>query len=288
MNDLEKSQRPAAEAVPYDESAADAKARCRLERRPCREGSPSNRAPRAKRCSSSLPTTNSGRRDASEAVDLDEFCALSGDSFLTATVAGSDGQLSVAIEDLVSEGGSSLICGPASNWAATRLSASWAAATLVRFIWPRMRNRRSAGRAETDVRRHRRGAAAGPLAHPNIVPVLSAGQHEAGISMVCMPYLGNATLGHVLARAYPANCSPPPRHARVILDAVEPPLSRTIPRSNSIPHRRTCTRERGSMPWPTSANNWRRPWRSSTSRHLSSRPQTLEHSAGRRRPAAAA
>lgn len=71
----------------------------------------------------------------------------------------------------------------------------------------------------------------GRLSHPHIVPVLSAREHESGFSMVCMPYLGNATLHSVLDRAYPTADSRPPRQGRIVLDAVraaaapgDPPL----------------------------------------------------------------
>ncbi len=60
----------------------------------------------------------------------------------------------------------------------------------------------------------------GRLAHDHIVPVLSARQHESGyFSIVCMPYLGSATLHDLLDRAY-KNPESPPRHARIILDTV--------------------------------------------------------------------
>jgi tetratricopeptide (TPR) repeat protein len=60
----------------------------------------------------------------------------------------------------------------------------------------------------------------GPLSHPNIVPVLSARHDEAsGLTAVCMPYLGSATLEDLLERAFPAGgVAAPPQHARLILD----------------------------------------------------------------------
>jgi tetratricopeptide (TPR) repeat protein len=60
----------------------------------------------------------------------------------------------------------------------------------------------------------------GPLNHPNIVPVLSARKDEAtGLTAVCMPYLGSATLEDVLERAFPAGAgAAPPERAALILD----------------------------------------------------------------------
>lgn len=60
----------------------------------------------------------------------------------------------------------------------------------------------------------------GRLEHPNIVPILSARQDDSGLSVVCMPFLGKATLHDVLDRAFPEQTSSPPDRARVILDAV--------------------------------------------------------------------
>ncbi len=60
----------------------------------------------------------------------------------------------------------------------------------------------------------------GRLAHDHIVPVLSARQQDSGFSIVCMPYLGSATLHDLLDRAYQKPGSPP-RHARIILDTVQ-------------------------------------------------------------------
>jgi serine/threonine protein kinase len=62
----------------------------------------------------------------------------------------------------------------------------------------------------------------GRLAHPHVVPVLSAHREAgAGLTAVCMPYLGNATLHDLLDRAFPAPDSPPPRRARVLLEAIQ-------------------------------------------------------------------
>jgi eukaryotic-like serine/threonine-protein kinase len=61
----------------------------------------------------------------------------------------------------------------------------------------------------------------GRLSHENIVPVLSARRDETtGFLLLCMPYLGSATLHDVLDHAYPQTDSPPPRRARVLLDAI--------------------------------------------------------------------
>ncbi len=67
----------------------------------------------------------------------------------------------------------------------------------------------------------------GRLGHPNIVPVFSVSKDpETGKSAVCMPYLGEATLGDLLNRVLA--CGAPPRHAVAILEAArkgapEPP-----------------------------------------------------------------
>lgn len=60
----------------------------------------------------------------------------------------------------------------------------------------------------------------GKLRHPSIVPVYSVQEDVAtGLTGVCMPYLGRATLCDVLDHAF-ANPRPP-RRARVILRAIE-------------------------------------------------------------------
>ncbi len=60
----------------------------------------------------------------------------------------------------------------------------------------------------------------GKLQHPNIVPVYSVQEDAAtGLTAVCMPYLGRATLGDVLDRAFAANASPV-TNAQVIVDAI--------------------------------------------------------------------
>ncbi len=61
----------------------------------------------------------------------------------------------------------------------------------------------------------------GRLAHPNVVPVLSARFIEgSGQTAVCMPFLGTATLTDVLDRAYPTKNAAPPRRASVIGEAI--------------------------------------------------------------------
>jgi len=59
----------------------------------------------------------------------------------------------------------------------------------------------------------------GKLRHPNIVPVYSVQEDRAtGLTAVCMPYLGRATLADLLDRAFAA--SGPPADARVVLDTI--------------------------------------------------------------------
>ncbi|HEV3081276.1 MAG TPA: serine/threonine-protein kinase, partial [Gemmataceae bacterium] len=59
----------------------------------------------------------------------------------------------------------------------------------------------------------------GRLRHPNIVPVYSVHEEQSsGLSLVCMPYLGGATLWDVLDHAL--ENGGPPEHARAIMDAV--------------------------------------------------------------------
>ena len=78
----------------------------------------------------------------------------------------------------------------------------------------------------------------GRLAHPNIVPVLSARFEEAvGLTAVCMPFLGAATLIDVMDQAYPTPDAAPPREAAVIREAIRsascsddpPPLTSAPP-----------------------------------------------------------
>ncbi len=59
----------------------------------------------------------------------------------------------------------------------------------------------------------------GRLHHPNIVPVYSVQEDEgSGLTAVCMPYVGTATLGDLLDGASAGNS--PPIRARVILDTI--------------------------------------------------------------------
>lgn len=60
----------------------------------------------------------------------------------------------------------------------------------------------------------------GRLAHPHIVPILSAHREQAtGLSIVCMPYLGGVPLEQLLARAAPPH-APRPRRAAVLIDGL--------------------------------------------------------------------
>jgi serine/threonine protein kinase/tetratricopeptide (TPR) repeat protein len=64
----------------------------------------------------------------------------------------------------------------------------------------------------------------GRLNHPNIVPVHSVGEDpQSGLSVVCMPYLGHATLDDVLELAFEDGT--PPQYADVIREVVEAPAS---------------------------------------------------------------
>jgi len=69
----------------------------------------------------------------------------------------------------------------------------------------------------------------GQLDHRNIVPVLQGRRDESGLGVVCMPFLGTATLHDLLDRAYPTRDAAPPGRADVILRAAalapgDPPL----------------------------------------------------------------
>lgn len=60
----------------------------------------------------------------------------------------------------------------------------------------------------------------GRLAHPHIVPILSARiDDESGLTMVCMPYLGSATLEDVLDHFLASEVSPPSK-AKFLLDVI--------------------------------------------------------------------
>ena len=57
----------------------------------------------------------------------------------------------------------------------------------------------------------------GRLSHPGIVPILSARRDEyADLSLVCMPYLGSATLEEVLDRVRMASGSLPSKAAFIL------------------------------------------------------------------------
>jgi serine/threonine protein kinase/Flp pilus assembly protein TadD len=77
----------------------------------------------------------------------------------------------------------------------------------------------------------------GRLNHPNIVPVLSARADDAtGLTAICMPFLGGATLTDVVDLAFSREKARLPRKAALILDAInaaahadDPPLESTLP-----------------------------------------------------------
>jgi serine/threonine protein kinase len=61
----------------------------------------------------------------------------------------------------------------------------------------------------------------GRLDHDNIVPILWAGPDESsGLHVVCMPFLGSATLLDVLDHAHPRPNHPPPKRGEVITEAI--------------------------------------------------------------------
>jgi tetratricopeptide (TPR) repeat protein len=57
----------------------------------------------------------------------------------------------------------------------------------------------------------------GSLSHPNIVPLLHTTWDESGLTIVCMPFLGAATLHDLLDRSYRERYDAPPPRAEVIL-----------------------------------------------------------------------
>jgi tetratricopeptide (TPR) repeat protein len=82
----------------------------------------------------------------------------------------------------------------------------------------------------------------GRLAHPNIVPVHSVRSDErTGLSSVCMPYLGQATLCHVLDQVLlrPAV----PQRAAVILDAARSATTEEMPASAAARRTESFLRE---------------------------------------------
>jgi serine/threonine protein kinase/Tfp pilus assembly protein PilF len=73
----------------------------------------------------------------------------------------------------------------------------------------------------------------GPLSHPHVVPILSARREKgSGLTMVCMPYLGSATLENVLERLMALPPSSRPRKADFLLEAIR---SRTQPEDPPAP-----------------------------------------------------
>ena len=59
----------------------------------------------------------------------------------------------------------------------------------------------------------------GPLKHPNIIEIYSVqNDRETGLSVVCMPYLGNATLLDILDRLYAVPA--PPKDAAIFRDVI--------------------------------------------------------------------
>src|SRR5262249_26793388 len=62
----------------------------------------------------------------------------------------------------------------------------------------------------------------GRLSHPNVVPIHSVHLHvDSGLTLVCMPYLGCATLADVIREVF---ASGRPTRAQVLLDASHRPL----------------------------------------------------------------
>ncbi|HEV7223452.1 MAG TPA: serine/threonine-protein kinase [Pirellulales bacterium] len=61
----------------------------------------------------------------------------------------------------------------------------------------------------------------GKLSHPNIVQILSVGRDEQSRwGLICMPYLGQATLDDVICQVFPSP-EGPPRRAQRLLQAIE-------------------------------------------------------------------
>jgi serine/threonine protein kinase/Flp pilus assembly protein TadD len=71
-------------------------------------------------------------------------------------------------------------------------------------------------------------ATLGRLSHRNVVPVNSVQVDPAtGLTAICMPYLGSATLDDVLGRAF--HGPGPPARARIILEAARPAVPADVP-----------------------------------------------------------
>lgn len=83
----------------------------------------------------------------------------------------------------------------------------------------------------------------GRLSHPNVVPVLSARSDAAsGLTAVCMPFLGGATLTDMLDRAFRAPGDAPPRGAAVILEAARAAIRPGDPAPDAPPPDRRLSR----------------------------------------------
>ena len=129
----------------------------------------------------------------------------------------------------------------------------------------------------------------GRLTHPNIVPVLSARFEETvGLTAVCMPFLGAATLTDLLDLAYPTADAAPPRDAAVVGAAIrsaaysdDPPPSISGPAAGP---KAALTR----TPSPASPHRWRTRWPSSTRRGWSTATSSRPTSCCGRRPGAPA
>jgi serine/threonine protein kinase len=79
----------------------------------------------------------------------------------------------------------------------------------------------------------------GRLSHPNVVPILSARSDPAtGLTTVCMPFLGGATLTDVLDRVFSATDAAPPRRAAVILEAARAAVREGDPAPDAPPPNR--------------------------------------------------
>jgi serine/threonine protein kinase len=76
----------------------------------------------------------------------------------------------------------------------------------------------------------------GRLRHPNIVPIYSVREDpQSGLTAVCMPYAGSATLCDVLDRAFSE--SRLPRSARLILHAIEDRPANEVTAEEELPDR---------------------------------------------------
>jgi serine/threonine protein kinase/Flp pilus assembly protein TadD len=74
----------------------------------------------------------------------------------------------------------------------------------------------------------------GPLRHPHVVPVHSVQEDQvSGLTVVCMPYLGRATLEDILDRVL--NEPAVPTQARIILDVAKDDLDTQAPGNNHTP-----------------------------------------------------